>query len=243
MYRHKKIYELRYTDVDAFDNLKPSSLLSFLQESACLSAEELGFGYADIAPKNMGFIIVNWHVEFFRPVKLGDKLEVHTWPLRPKMLIFLRDFELFVEGEKVGVVTSRWCMIDTKNYNVLPANAYFKEEDFESYNTERSIDFRAWKIPQISGGETVYTKKVTYSDYDHYFHVNNTKYADFLADAFTVEDFKGKYIKTLQVSYVKQCKIGEIIDFVREERDGAYYIDGKVDGELRVQFKVVFDEV
>ena len=50
MYRHIKSYELRYTDVDAFDNLKLSSLLSFLEESACLSADELGFGYDDIAP-------------------------------------------------------------------------------------------------------------------------------------------------------------------------------------------------
>lgn len=242
MYRHKKIYELRYTDVDAYDNLKPSSLLSFLEESACLSADELGFGYADIAPKNMGFIIVNWYIELFHPVKLGDKLEVHTWPLRPKFLIFLRDYELFVGGEKVGVATARWCMIDTVNFSVLPANAYFAEGAFDNYNTERSIDFKAWKI-QSPVGEPVYTKKVTYSDYDHYFHVNNTKYADFLMDVFSVGEFKGKYIKTLQVTYVKQCKTDEKIDFVREERDGVYLVEGKVDGEVRVQFKVEFEEV
>ena len=53
MYRHIKSFELRYTDVDAYDNLKLSSLLSFLEESACLSADELGFGYADVAPKHL----------------------------------------------------------------------------------------------------------------------------------------------------------------------------------------------
>ncbi|MDE7082650.1 MAG: hypothetical protein K2O89_02985 [Clostridia bacterium] len=243
MYRHKKIYELRYTDIDAYDNLKPSSLLSFLQESACLSADELGFGYADIAPKKMGFIIVNWYVEFFRPVKLGDKLEVYTWPLRPKFLIFLRDFELFVGGEKVGVATARWCMIDTENYSVLPANAYFKEEDFANYNTERSIDFKTWKIPTHDGGEPVYTKKVTYSDYDHYFHVNNTKYADFLTDVFSVEEFNCKYIKKLQITYVKQCKIGEEIQFFRKALDGAFIVEGRVEGEVRVQFKVELNEI
>ena len=243
MYRHKKVYELRYTDVDAFDNLKPSALLSFLHESACLSADELGFGYADIAPKNMGFIIVNWYIEFTRPVKLGDKLEVHTWPLRPKYLIFLRDFELFVGGAKVGVATARWCMIDTESFNVLPANAYFEEGAFDNYNTERSVDFKAWKIPVISGGETVYKKKVSFSDYDHYFHVNNTKYADYLMDAFSVEEFRGKYIKSLQVTYVKQCKEGELIEIVREERDGVFFVDGRVNGEVRVQFRVDLNEV
>lgn len=243
MYRHKKIYELRYTDVDAYDVLKPSSLLSMLEESACLSADELGFGYKDVAPVNKGFIIVNWYIQLEAPVKLGNKLEVHTWPLRPKHLIFLRDYELFVGGNKVGVATARWCMIDTVNFNVLPANAFFKEGDFDNYNTERSIDFKAWKIPQTEAGKVVYTKKVAYSDYDHYFHLNNTKYADYLVDAFSVEEFNGKYIKSLQITYVKQCKSGEEIEIVRQDFDGYSLVEGSVNGELRVQFKVEFDEV
>lgn len=243
MYRHKKIYELRYTDVDAFDNLKPSSLLSFLEESACLSADELGFGYSHIAPKNMGFIVVNWYIELFRPIKLGTSLEVHTWPLRPKHLIFLRDFELFINGEKVGVCSARWCMIDTKNFTVLPVNAFFGEGAFDNYNTERSIDFRAWKIPACDDGKKLYSKQVTFSDYDHYFHVNNTKYADYLTDVFTVAEMCGKYINSLQVTYVKQCKFGETIDFFRQDCDGYVLVEGRVDGETRVQFKVVFDEI
>ncbi|MBD5585241.1 MAG: hypothetical protein HDQ88_09165 [Clostridia bacterium] len=243
MYIHKKIYEIRYTDIDAYDNLKPSALLSFLEESACLSADELGFGYEDIAPKNIGFIVVNWYIELNRPIKIGDKLEIHTWPLKPKYLIFFRDFELFVNGEKVGVGTARWCMIDTVNYTMLPVSAYFREGDFDNYNTERSIDFKAWKIPAIEGGKSTYKKLITYSDYDHYFHVNNTKYADYLMDVFSVEEMKSKRIKSLQVTYVKQCKIGEVIEMVRFNAENYCLAEGRVDGETRVQFKVEFDEV
>ncbi len=50
MYRNIKNYEIRYIDVDAYDILKPSSLLGFMQESAGFSADELGFGY-DIIKK------------------------------------------------------------------------------------------------------------------------------------------------------------------------------------------------
>ncbi|MDE6504543.1 MAG: hypothetical protein K2L42_01595 [Clostridia bacterium] len=243
MYRHKKTYELRYTDLDAYDNLKLSSLLSFLEESACLSADELGFGYDDIAPKSMGFIVVNYYIELFRPIKFGDVLEVHTWPLRPKHLIFLRDYELYCNGSKIGVGTARWCMIDTENYNLLPANAYFKESDFENYNTERSIDFRAWKIPPIEHGKQVYTRSVGFSDYDHYFHVNNTRYADFMCDVFSVDEMKNKYFKSIQITYAKQCKYGEKLDFTREDCDGYILIEGRSGDELRVQFKVELNEV
>lgn len=237
MYRHIKTYEIRYTDVDPFDNLKPSAVLAFMEESACLSADELGFGYEAIAPKDLGFILANAYVELFRPIKLGEKLEIHTWPIAPKMLIFLRDFELYCGKEKVGVCTTRWCMIDVKSFKPLPASAYFKEGAFDDYNKERSVLFTSWKIPAVSDGKAVGNKRVKLSDYDHYFHVNNTKYADYLYDTFSLEELEGKFIGKLQITYTKQCKLGEEIQFIRTQDGGNYTVEGRVDGELRVAYR------
>ena len=243
MYRHIKEYEVKFTDCDPFDNLKPSSLLSFLEESACLSADELGFGYEAIAPKNLGFIIVNSYIELSRPVKLGELLEVHTWPIRPKNIIFFRDFELYVKGEKVGVATTRWCMIDILSFKMMPTSAFYSESDFATYNTERSVECSSWKIPAIPDGKLSYSKKVSLSDYDHYFHVNNTKYADFMLDAFSVDEIENRYFKKLQITYSKQCKIGEDIDFYKKLDGNTYFIEGRVDGEIRIQFRVELDGV
>lgn len=243
MYRHIKDYEIKYTDVDAFDNLKLSALLTFLEQSACLSADELGFGYDAVSSKNLGFIIANWYVEFFRPVKLDEVLQIHTWPLKPKHLIFLRDYELYCGGEKVGVCSSRWCMVSTKTFQMQPISTFFAEGFFDGYNTERSVEFNSWKIPQIADGELKYSKLVTYSDYDHYFHVNNTKYADFLLDVFSVDEISGKAIKNAQISYVKQCKESEIIEFYKACDGNGYLVEGLVDGELRVQMRVEFNEI
>ena len=243
MYRHVKEYQLRYTDVDPYDNLKLSSLLSFLEESACLSADELGFGYDNIAPRHLGFIVVNWYIKLYKDIKLGDVLTVHTWPLKPRRLIFLRDYELYCGEEKVGVCSARWCMIDTDKYVPVPASVFFSENSFDDYNTERSIDFNEWKIPEISSGETVYSKKVMFSDYDHYFHVNNTKYADFMFDVFSVEELRNKSINSVQITYVKQCKEGEQLTFSKEYKDGFYLVEGRVGEEIRVQMKVQFNAV
>ena len=90
MYKNIRDYQIRYTDVDFKDELKLSSLLSVLEESACYSADELGFGYKDIAPRGIGFILANWYVEIYRPIKLEEKLTVHTWPLKPKNTIVFR---------------------------------------------------------------------------------------------------------------------------------------------------------
>ena len=243
MYRHIKVYQLRYTDVDPFDNLKLSSLLAFLVESACLSADELGFGYNDLTPKNFGFIVVNWYIKLFKNITLGDELTVHTWPLKPRHLIFLRDYELYCGEEKVGVCSARWCMVDTARYMPAPTSAFFPKDFFDNYNTERSIDFNDWKIPALTSGECAYSKTVRISDYDHYFHVNNTKYADFMFDVFSVEELRGKSINSVQITYVKQCKEGETLTFFKEKTDGFYIVEGKVGDELRVQMRLQFNGV
>lgn len=243
MHRHKKDYQLRYTDVDAYDNLKLSSLLSFLEESACRSADELGFGYDDLVPNHLGFIVVNWYVKLYKRIKLGDILTIHTWPLKPKMLTCLRDYELYCGEEKVGVCSSRWCMIDADRFVPVPVTVFFSADSLENYTKERSIEFNDWKIPAISAGEVVYSKEVMFSDYDHYFHVNNTKYADFMLDVFSVEELRGKSVSSAQITYVKQCKEGERIDFSKEKIDEFYFVEGRVGGELRVQMRIKFDDV
>lgn len=241
MYCHSKDYEIRYTDVDVSDNLKLSSLLSLMEESACLSAEELGFGYSALQPKNYGFILVNWYIEMSRAVKLGEALTVHTWPIKPKRLIVLRDFELFVGGEKVGVATSRWCVVDLTDFNMLPSSAVLS--DALQYNDCRSVDVANLKVPETNCGSLSYSKSVSYSDYDHYNHVNNTKYADFLMDAFTVEEMRGKSFSRVKITYVKQSKEGETLDFYKTRLDdGSWVVEGRVQEDRRVQMQVTFND-
>ena len=243
MYRHIKNYELRYTDVDAYDRLKLSSLLSFLEESSCLSADELGFGYKDVSPKKLGFVITNWYLKLDKPILLGDVLTVHTWPIKPKKCIFLRDYEIYINGVKTGVATARWCMINTETYALTPSSAFFRESDVENYNTERSVVFTDWKIPVLQDKAELYSKTILYSDYDHNFHVNNTRYADFLLDVFSVDEMKNRIIDSVQITYVKQCKETEKLTFFLGNSDGYYYVEGRVGCELRVQLRIKFNEL
>lgn len=237
MYCNIENYVLRYTDVDLNDNIKLSALLSVMEESSCASADELGFGYSVLQPQQIGFILSNWYLELLRPIKLGEVLSVRTWPIKPGKIIALRDFELYVGDEKVGVATSRWCLVDLNSFSILNSFCAFPAE--MTYNENRSVDFVGWKIPRITEGKLAYEKTMAYSDYDHYNHVNNTRYGDFLMDVFSVEEMKNRSFSSVQVSYIKQCKYGDKLEIYREDLpDGYTLVEGRVDGELRVQMKV-----
>ena len=237
MYCHSKNYEIRYTDVDFEDNLKLSSLLAIMEESACLSAEELGFGYSALQPKNYGFIIVNWYINLLRPIRLGDIVTVKTWPIKPKKLIVFRDFEIYVGDDKVGVATSRWCLVDLNSFAVLPASNACDESII--YNDFRSVENANLKIPDITFDNACYEKFITYSDCDHYYHANNTKYGDLLLDAFGLEELSGKWISSVKITYTKQCKCGEKLIIGKSlQADGSWIIIGTVGGEIRVSMQV-----
>lgn len=242
MYCNERTYEIRYTDVDAYDIIKASALLGIMQESACVSADELKFGYDDIKDLDIGFILSAWYVKIFRPIRYGEKITVRTWPLRPTNVIFLREFELYAGDEKVGAATARWCMVDLKSFKILPSDFYFKNYDFSDWNTARAIDFNAWKI-RDTAEESAYCHEVGYADYDHYFHVNNTRYADIAMNAFSAEDFKDKFISGVQVNYVKQCKAGEKLALYKSCGEAGYYVEGRVGEEKRVQIKFTCDKI
>lgn len=241
MYRHIKSYEIKFTDVDIEDNLKLSSLLSDMEESACLSAEELGFGYTALQPKKYGFILVNWYIEMFRAIRLGDVLTIHTWPIKPKKFIVFRDFEFYVGDEKVGVASSRWCLVDLNTFNILPANLACDEK--LQYNDFRSIDGANFKIPDNDFTESSYEKIISYSDCDHYHHANNTKYADFLIDSFSPSEIAGKRISAVKITYNKQCKFGERLVMSKSKQDdGSWIVLGVVEGEARTSMQVWFND-
>ena len=241
MYKNITDYKIRYTDVDIKDNIKLSSLASFMEEAACASADELGFGYDVIMPLDIGFILANWYIELYRPITLKDRLEVHTWPMKPSRTVFIRDYEFYSCGKKVAAATSRWCMMNLKNYSILPVAALPAAQNLP-YNDFRAVNFNDWKIPDV-GGELSYEKKVTYSDCDHYNHANNTKYADFCLDALPLNVFENKYVSSAQIVYSKQCKYGENIQFYKEFKDGFYYVNGKCGEESRVRFKVKLSDL
>lgn len=238
MYRNVKNYELRYTDVDFKDELKLSALLSLMEESACASADELGFGYSFLQTQGLGFVLTNWHIELNRSIKLGETLTIRTWPVKPKRLIVLRDFDFFVGDEKVGVATSRWCVVDMLQYKIVDSSRAFSKE--VEYNDFRSVVVDDWKIPHVLSNDCAYEKKVTYSDYDHYNHVNNTKYGDFLFDVFSPDYLSDKFYSCVDVSYREQCKVGEIIEFFKDETPSCVVVEGRVSGSPRVQMRVVF---
>ncbi len=239
-YCHTRTFEVRYSDVDFKDELKPSAMLAFAQEAACTSGDELGFGYSVLKPLEIGFMIISTCCEVIKPVCLGEKITVQTWPLPPRHCIFERDYRILNERGEVAVnIASRWCLVDLKNMGLLSPDSLSAHATCP-YNGEKSFS-PVWKIQKLNGeGETCGSVKATNSLCDHYLHINNTRYADLFFDCFTMDELQKRRIKAFSLTYNRQIREGSELCFYKKQEGDSCRLEAHCDGQLSTQFSVTF---
>ena len=241
-YAFEKNFPVLYGDCDHKDEVRPSSLLSFAQEVAGQSADELGFGYKDTIGDRCGFFIATTCCEIFSPIRVGDILHFSSWPLTPRHGIFERDYEVTRAGERVAALASRWCLVDLDTQKILPPER-LKAHATCPYRDDRVI-LPDCSLPKLRGeGEEVYSIKTRLSHYDHFRHVNNTKYADFFMDCFSEEELEEKRVKSFRISYAKQVKAGNEMTFFRKDFEEGPALEACVNGETTPRFFVSFKEI
>ena len=237
-YAHKKKYELRYSDCDFQDRLKPSALVALTQESACRSADELRFGYEDLKPKNVAFVIVGTYCKFYKDISFNDALEIETWPLPPRRVFFERDYCVRANGETVAAIASRWCLVDFATFSLRTADVLGEAHDTCPYRDEKCVE-AVWKVPKAREGKKIGARTVMLSECDHYYHANNTRYADYFFDCFT-QDELSRSVDYFQISYEKQAKAGAVLEFYREDTQEGAAIEARCGEEVMSRFFVAF---
>lgn len=242
-YIHRKQFDIRYCDVDFKDELKPSSVLAFLEDAASSSADELGFGYRFLIPNALAFMVTNVCCEFVRPISLWDNIHVATWPLPPTFVVFGREYQIFAGEELLMSASSRWCLIDRKTGKIAQSKR-IENQDYSTYNTSRALNVERWKLPifDSNDGELRFSITIANSEYDHNMHVNNTRYADYCFNCFTIEELKAKRLKSFAISYVRQCFEGDVLRFYRFKAGEKVAVQGvNAQNEIVVQAEMLFE--
>ena len=243
-YEYIEQFKVKYCETDFRDQLKTSIVLSYMEEVACASADELGFGYDYLKPKGHAFMVSAISCEFLKPIKLGETVIAKTWPLPPSYVVFQREYQfLSQQGEPLVNASSRWCLIDMANGKLLQSKT-IEGQDYSTYNTAKALDGVQWKIPafDITEGELRFTMTVANSEYDHNMHVNNTRYADYCINCFSLDELSARALKRFQISYIKQCREGEVLRFYKKPLGDEVYLTQGVNekDEIVVQAKLTF---
>lgn len=206
-YCYSKEYQIKYYEMDFKRILKPSALLNFLQDMATINADSLGFGYSFTYPKNYGWFLIKYHMEFEDYPEQLDDIIIKTEPRGVSKILAFRDFEIYSTNKKLlGRVTSNWMMVDLETKNVLPLSKILDSIMPPYQKRDSDMQFSKIFAPQTCTNKSLF--EIRYDDIDVNQHVNNANYIVWALETLPFE-FKSKHkIKILDIVYKKEIAFG-----------------------------------
>ena len=210
-HKYSEKISIKYSETDQNLAMKPYALLNFLQDIASKNAEDRGFGYSYIYPKNYAWFLIKYRMEFTEyPFDVQD-LTLTTEPRGYNKLFAFRDFELKKGDKTIGKMASMWSIVDIKNRTMVPvANVVGELEGMPAYE-KREGDLSYNKITPVKKVDIEKEFEVRYNDLDVNGHANNGNYIVWAFEPLSFEFKNTHKIKTLDMVFKKEARYGETL--------------------------------
>ena len=199
---------IKYSEMDFDKSLKPFSLLNYFQDIASDNAEEWGFGYSYITPKNLMWVLLKYRIEFEEyPVGIHD-FTLKTAPRGFNRLFAYRDFELYSGEKLLARAASTWSLVDFTNMTIAPVEKSINNPYMTKFQPKED-DLVYEKIPAVEKVSIEKEFEVRYNDLDVNRHANNGNYIVWAFEPLSY-DFKVEHKpKTIDMIFKKEAKFGE----------------------------------
>ena len=222
---YQKQYKLRNADVDLYRRLRPSVLLTMLQECAIAHTEELGMGRDKTLDRGLLWIIALQRISIRRMPVYDERITVRTWPGKTMHVFFPRYYEVVAEDGQVLIRGSAlWTLINAETRTfIFPQQEGIDVPGVVTGN-EISLPSGLRSIPAMQKR----TFTVPYSHTDINGHMNNIRYID-ECENMIPDVAAGQNLREIAVEYAKEIRLGESMDISLGIRDSDYFFSG--DGE------------
>lgn len=185
---------VRFSECDKTLKLSISALINYFQDTSTFQCEELGIGFSYLKEKKAAWVLSYWHIEIHRMPKLGEEIELQTWPYEFKGFMASRNFVMKgVDGEILANANTLWSYIDTEKKRLKKID----QHQIEIYKMSKPFE-----MPEIQRKIAIPKDAVAYNSFevvryllDSNEHVNNEKYIS-IASMYLPEEVEIKNIRT-----------------------------------------------
>ena len=215
MLLYEKNYQLRVSDFDHSDNLRPSAMLDIFQSVASEHATKLNIGYSELLQQDSAWVLLRMRYDVIKRVGFGiENVVAKTWPHMAGRVDYDRDYCIeSVDGERLVNASSKWCIINMQTRRIVTGNAVYPLEEYFS-EVIYPEGLKKLTIFELDGAD-VFEGYAGHSCLDHNGHVNNVKYNDFILDALKLE--KGECIKAFEINYINEMQVGAFTLYMKKD--------------------------
>lgn len=210
-------------DVDAFGIVAVPALTGFLMEAATLHANRLGVGLEALMEKGLTWVLARQRLELPVATRLGDVLEVETWPTGVDRLAALRDLVARrQDGVEVARASTQWFVLDKASRRPMRPDAVL-DARFPRERTPSIVELPAGKLPELRTWDFQKRFHVRYQDIDVNLHANNGSYVAWALEAIPLDVWQTSRLTAMEVHYLAECLLGgAILSRLARTGDGAF---------------------
>ena len=171
-FEHK--FEIGFRDVGKSNKITNKSLLGYLEDTAGMHSNLVGYGLNDIERTNLTWILLNWKVQVFKRPLYGESILVKTWARNTIKFYTFRDFEVYnAQNELIAIASSKWVLLDAKTMTLTKIS----DELISKYHPENKAVFgdakEICKLDFPNEYETMLPYTIQRKDIDINRHVHN----------------------------------------------------------------------
>ena len=231
-------YKIQSYDVYPSYEIKPSAMMRYMQQCAREDCDEQGLSYDFLRSMNAVFVIAKSGLEFYRPIKVDEIMTVRTFNNDVDGVLFDREFDFFVGGDRVAHASTFWVLIKFDTRTIV------RPKDLPVEFKSLHLDCKKVEVPRAFLCENLTEKSrrtVRVSDLDQNNHLNNCVYADIALDNLDF-DGTGKSVKSVKTIFRREARLKDVLKVsVGGERNKAVVTaenvtDGKRCFEAEIEF-------
>lgn len=227
--KHTEHYTVCWHDTDANRAVRPSRLVSYMQETANAQLIANGMSLDRMRDEiGLAFLLSRITVRIYHPLYTGDEIDVQTWVCEGRGLHFDRCFQVWKGSTLIAEAYSDWALMNLREKRLVRTSEFsYGFPPDQPLSPELSARVR---YPVLGGMECVGERKIVYSDIDYNRHMNNTHYPDMLCN-FT-PDILSRRVVGISLSFLHEATFGHTLKVYRQEKEDGFYFrtvdqDGK----------------
>ncbi len=225
---HTRVFRVRYYECDAYGHVNNVNYLRYMQEAAFDASAAAGYDFARYRAMGRNWLTRRTDIEYLRPLRYGDSVEVKTWVMDFHRVLSRRAYEMrsVASGELVARAVTDWVFVDAATGRPIrvPAEmvAAFMGGDSPTDVPQREPFPEPAPPPP---GVFRQRRRVSWTDIDTAQHVNNIMYMAYIeacgmdvlaahgwsVPRMTAEGF-GMVLRRHQIEYLQPALLGDEIE-------------------------------
>lgn len=224
--KYEEEYKISSHDADTNNNIKPSLILRYLQETANHQMRDRKPSYYDLFFEGKAFILTRVSYEILEHAHQYDRINVKTWRCQEKGATFIRCFTMEKEGKIIVKAYSEWAVADHNTGRLARAD----EIDISNYDMDEPVELSLplkFRLPKDLVFKEVGTVNVSLTEVDMNRHMNNTYYPDILWNY--IPDPLNKKVTSVNIRYRKEAPLWSDLTIAMAEMKASQAIDPRAE--------------